>query len=290
MKRNFRAVWAIAVVIPVLMATAPAALAGSVASSSNPSGVTPFAQLQSYRQVFSEDTGDNPYTKTEANAQCPAGTKAVGGGAVFDNENIFENMQSSEPVDGGVFWQAIVTNVSNRADSFRAFAVCVAKVSNYKIVVGTSVDNPAGAQTGASVSCPSGTVLFGGGASSSGTRDVNLNVSAPNGAKWTVFMNNASTADASVRAVVVCGRKPAGYSVVAGADTEVEPYGQSEADVSCPTNHKVLGGGGYSASTSTSVDLNATEAVGSGSWQATQDDETSVGTDETAYAVCATVS
>ncbi len=89
--------------------------------------------------------------------------------------------------------------------AFTVLAICSPKPKGYTQVFGGLVDNPPGTQTGTTVDCPGASVpLGGGGFSSSGSTAVNMNSTFPSGSDWEAFESNASAADASMQASVVC--------------------------------------------------------------------------------------
>jgi hypothetical protein len=168
-------------------------------------------------------------------------------------------------------------------------AECVTKVAKYAIVAGTAISNPAGSQTGATVSCPSGTVALGGGGRlSSSSTSVSLNDEYPlaKGKGWSVDANNASGAGDTVQAYVICGKKPAKYTIVAGPGTAVGASASDEDVAICPSGSTVLGGGGNSSSASTTVNLSGTTAAGNNAWEARASDTASAQSVITAYAIC----
>ena len=59
--------------------------------------------------------------------RCPAGKKALGGGASVDNANVYVN--TSAPLDDGTGWRAYFINNSSTAVTVYAWAIC-AKVTS----------------------------------------------------------------------------------------------------------------------------------------------------------------
>ena len=79
-------------------------------------------------------------------------------------------------------------------------------VSGYQRVVSSNEFNPPGQQTQASVDCPAGKRVLGGGVSTGGGIDHSVNASYPSSVtRWTVWMNNKGAAGAFIAAYAICG-------------------------------------------------------------------------------------
>lgn len=266
---------------------APAAPAAATPSSKLP-GVEPAAVLAGYRQVTSTLLTDPANSQVSGTVACPANEKVVGGGAIISSSSLAENLNVSVPETDGRTWQVFVNNASATDGTFRVYADCVRRVNQYAVVIGTGVANLAGTQTSASVTCPTGTFpLGGGGFASSSSTAVNLNTSIPLTKGWRVDVNNASTSDETATAYAVCGKKPTGYVQVVGTSVTVPAGAQSSgATVACPTGTKVFGGGGFSSSGATNVDLNSSGPSGQTAWVAYENNGQSSPNTLTPYAVC----
>jgi hypothetical protein len=126
-------------------------------------------------------------------------------------------------------------------------------------VVGTDYDAPSGMTTGGSAVCPAGTVVWGGGASITGTNSLlgDINTSTPFGSgAWVADVNNTSGADLTFDVEAICANQPAKYAIESA--TADNPAGtQKYAQASCPKGTVVLGGGGISSSQDLAVDMNS---------------------------------
>lgn len=156
----------------------------------------------------------------------------------------------------------------------------------YAVVTNGPLTALNGVQSSGSAVCPVNTRVFGGGASvASSSLFVNLNSSYPSstGKGWTVDINNASGSSTTFNVYAICGAKPKDYHVVASSVT-MPPQRQTGAAAICPSG-KVLGGGGFSSSTSTSVSLNSTVPIGDG-WLIYVNNGTGKSQSAEAWAVC----
>ena len=180
---------------------------------------------------------------TTGQANCPAGTVPWGGGASFDNgfAAVGVSLETSEPVTGG--WRARVNNATGAAQTFRVDVICANTPKGYRIVF-VGADNPPHADTPATVSCPTGTVVLSGGAFSTSDTTANLLTSVgPLGPhRFTASMANTSNVDQQVTTFAVCGAKPAKYAIVSQSETDMGVDDPALTPV-CPTGTSVLGGG-----------------------------------------------
>lgn len=122
---------------------------------------------------------------------------------------------------------------------------------------------PSKADVGGSVSCPSGTVLLGGGVDSEGAP---INTSSPLGGTsttaWQAYVNNIFNQAIPVTVYAVCGAAPKGYALVSSAPID-NPAGTQTTGVvvSCPSGTKVLSGGGALESSDINVNLSSSLPV-----------------------------
>jgi hypothetical protein len=238
----------------------------------------------------------NPaFSQTFGKADCPAGTVAFGGGVLSNSVTLLQNVNSTYPiVSGGVAtgWGGYVDNASPDDLVFLVYAVCATKPANYA-VVGVTLDNPPSTQTSGTVTCPVGSTgtqmkpFGGGGFGSSSGVDQNLNTTIPvKGTRgWRVDMNNASGTDASVTVYAVCGLR-SGWSVVKGSAVATGPNSQTFVRALCPAGRTSVGGGIYSSSSSTAVDLNGSYPDASSSWLSYENNASQGSSTITPYAVC----
>jgi hypothetical protein len=218
-------------------------VAGLVAATATPAAAAATAP-PGYRIVRTADLPAPPsILDTTGQANCPTGTVPWGGGAGFTNgfAAIGVSLETTEPVAGS--WRARVNNASGAAQTFRVDVICANKPKGYKVAF-ASADNPPHADTPATASCPTGTVVLSGGAFSTSDTTANILTSAgPLGPhRFTAFMANTSNVDQQMTTFAVCGAKPAKYAVVTQSETDMGVDDPALTPV-CPTGTSVLGGG-----------------------------------------------
>jgi hypothetical protein len=232
--------------------------------------------------------------QTLGSVACPSGTVAWGGGVLGGSTGVLQNINGWYPiVSGGVAtgWQGYMNNADSSDLSFFVYAVCAARPMHYS-VQSLSLGNPNGSQTSGSVACPLNRkgkpfkAMGGGGYGVSSSVFQSINTSIPLTTGWRVDMNNASGADSSEVVYVICGAR-GGYRIVTGPEVANPPGAQTaDVTVACPTGRVETGGGGFSSSGSTAVNMNSTVPDGSSEWRVDEDNNGAGDAFITAYAVC----
>jgi hypothetical protein len=159
---------------------------------------------------------------------------------------------------------------------------------HYTVVRSAMLAAGAGVQTRGTVSCPAGTVVFGGGALIFGNHlDINLNSSFPSGDGngWLADVNNAGAATGLFLVQAVCGKAPRRYQIVASTSFSVNAGSQATGSVACPRGTAVLGGGSLSGSGSLAVNINSTFPQFNG-WRTDQNDNAAFATTFGVLAIC----
>jgi hypothetical protein len=161
-------------------------------------------KVTKYANVLSSGTANPAGTQASATVNCPTATVPLGGGGDSGSSSTAANMNTSVPLTRG--WRVDMNNASSTDTTAYAAVICAKKPTSYQQVVGTSVTVNPGVQASSSATCPSGTVVFGGGAfNSSGSTAADLNSSLPSGNGWTAYENNNSSSANSFTAYAVCG-------------------------------------------------------------------------------------
>jgi hypothetical protein len=129
-------------------------------------------------------------------------------------------------------------------------AISASHPPGYKIMRSGPLNAPPGTfDSGGSVACPAGTVVWGGGVVFLGgtTSSLNVNTSQPSGsAGWEARVNNSGTTTVQFQVDAICANQPAGYKLVVKT-VDNPPNVQSHASVTCPSPKVLLGGGTLSS-------------------------------------------
>jgi hypothetical protein len=264
-------------------------------TSSTSAKDSPGTSLTGYTIVSNGPLSNPNGVQSFGDVSCPTGTVAYGGGVVGQSDGLFQDVNGSFPlVSGGVAtgWRDYVDNDSGSDSSFTVYAVCAKKSKNYG-VVSAEFSNPIGLQSSGSVTCPltpRGKVMKpfgGGGIGTSFGLFQNINSSLPRTSPrgWRVDMNNASGANEDFRVYAVCGTKR-GWIVSAGNPVTQSAFSQTAADASCPSGKVDVGGGVFSSSGSTHVNLNTTFPPTTLIWRSFENNDTSGNPTITPYVVC----
>lgn len=266
-----------------LIAAAGTLLTGAPANAG--AQMIPVARPVGYLVVASPGITAPNGLQTFVQATCPPTRTGVArypysGGVFITTGSVYANVNSSFP--DGTSWDGYVNNASGADTIVNAYAVCAVPRVGYTVVAATGVVNPAGTSTYATVQCPAGTRVVGGGALSwSQDLAVNINSSFPfypvyRGDKysWNIKMNNGSAHDTRVDVQAVCSSYPlrTGYQFAFGSASYNPAHTQTTTSVGCPSPSVPLGGGIrlMETPTLTSVNLNSTFPI-SGGWEGAMD-------------------
>jgi hypothetical protein len=122
--------------------------------------------------------------------------------------------------------------------------------AGYKIVHSGPLSAPPGTfDSGGSVACPAGTVVWGGGVVFFGGANASLtvNTSQPVGSSgWEARVNNTGATTVQFQVDAICANRPAGYKLVFHT-VDNPPNTQSQATATCPSPKVLLGGGTLSS-------------------------------------------
>jgi hypothetical protein len=164
-------------------------------------------KMTGYMQHESAAVSNPVGTQNGAGYKCPNGDQLLGGGAASTSHSTLVNLDSSWPAGTSV-WYVYMNNASSTQTSFHVYRVCAklnVSATSYQLVAGTPVVSVAGTQTGVSVFCPGGLATIGGGLVTVSTSiDLTLNTTFPFAGGWGGDENNASSANTTVTAYVLC--------------------------------------------------------------------------------------
>jgi hypothetical protein len=271
------------------------AIAGatSVSAATTTPGVATTAKPAGYSIVtatFDLPTGG----QTAGFVACPikkgVRTVPLSGGALLDTGSLEANINTSYPTSGG--WEVFANNASGADSTFIVYAVCVTKPKGYVQQQSASDANPADSQNGAGYKCPNGDELMGGGTeSSSRSTLVNLNSSWPAGTSiWYMYMNNSSSADATVTLYRVCAKlnvSKTHYQLATSSTITNPAFTETAISVACPSGLSTISGGLLvGAGGGLGVTLNSSFPI-TGGWEGDENNATASSAPLTAYALCA---
>lgn len=224
---------------------------------------------------------------------CASGRVAWGGGGFGSSTSLAQNINSSYPIVSGglsIGWHVDMNN-GGPSSSFVVYAVCAKQPRNGYVVAAATFSNPPG-QTFTSVGCPVGSnsrvgkSLGGGSFGSSASLSQNINSTYPVGTSgWHTDMNNATSSTLSTTVYVVCGKRK-GLMHVVGAAVSNPSGSQTFASVGCPAGLVTTGGGGFSSSVSTAVNMNSTYPPSSTAWAVFENNASAGAASITPHAIC----
>ncbi len=160
----------------------------------------------------------------------------------------------------------------------------------YKIVRGPLMPAPAGPlDSGGQVSCPAGTVVWGGGTAVQGVGGPteSINTSAPNGpTAWRARVNNTGVSAQQFGIDAICAKQPKGYTTTF-AQIGNPQHTQASATATCPAKTVLLSGGVLSTSDSALAAVTSAFPAGSTKFTAFVNNGTGVNEVLNVFAICA---
>ncbi len=280
--------WLPRIAMAALLAAAAAAVASPAAAAPHSSAAINASHPPGYEIIASGPEGAPPSTFTSGTfATCPAGTVVWGGGVTFLGSPDFNLTVNTSNPNGSGGWAARVNNTGTTSEQFEVDAICANKPKGYQIVSST-VDNPAGTQSHSTATCPSPNVLLGGGTLSTADQVGAIVTSAwpRTSAKFTGYMDNATTSDANFIVYAICGHKPSGYTIVSSG-AALGPDSALVDGIACPTGTSALDGGAQAPAHVPAVQVSASIDGGPSGW-GIEVNNTGQSVDQVnGYAICA---
>jgi hypothetical protein len=168
-----------------------------------------------------------------------------------------------------------------------------AKPAGYAIVSSGVFTAPAGLEGLGTVTCPKSkgvqtSPLSGGALTSGDDLAENINSSWPTTTGWSVDMNNAGATSASFQVYAVCAKKLSGYVLRKSRSVSNPAGAENAANYSCPSGDVVFGGGVFSASSQTSVNIASEWPIGA-TWQVYVNNGSAQATSFRVYEICAKI-
>lgn len=190
----------------------------------------------------------SPFT-SGTGASCSGGRFALSGGVFVGSTSLDVNVTISSPA-GVTGWSGAVRNSSGQSVTAAVQVLCAKEPKDYGIVVSTNFHLFPG-QTNGHVTCPAGTKVLGGGASTTlPTSTVFLESSYPSAHlrpqsySWEVTMDNPNGASGTFVVLALCGKEP-GYAIEVGSGVENPVGTRTTAGIDCTAGKTAIAGGVY---------------------------------------------
>lgn len=235
-----------------------------------------------------------------AEATCGANQLLVGGGYTFTGKSTDWQLIIDAPLNGNT-WLVEPINFAAKPLNFSAYAICAKSVAGKKGVSGyttdvvdTTVDAPAMMTQEVDAPCPVGDLLTGGGyqvANVSPNWSIYLNAPTATGT-WTIEIDNEVPVPTTVDSFAVCLAKKNGNPVTAltvssvFASATVPANSVQTADVSCPANQLMTGGGHVIDSIGQDWAIQASAPISGNDWQVKVADLDTFSRDFSSIAMC----
>ncbi len=190
----------------------------------------------------------------EATVECPAGSVVLSGGyATTYTMPVFTSMMY------GNGWDVAAQNTTDEPGTINAYALCLQTDSATTSVVYQEGMLPANGTGNAQATCPEGTIVTGGGYSSS-PMTIPF-ASEPEGNGWVIANTNLYDTEAPVNVYAVCLSGISGTISVPSSQTALEVNGYGIAATGCPEGSFLVGGGFASGGQSTIFNISMDEGT-----------------------------
>ena len=196
-----------------------------------------------------------------AEVNCPSGSVVVGGG--FGGTNGLVVYNSSPSSDG---WRAYAKNTTGLNRQLNVYAICLHNTAGSSSFETNQISVPAGGTARAKATCPSGSIITGGGFASHPSRHW-VYATLKSGTGWEAWARNISGVNQNLTAYAVC---------LSGVDVSTsQVFAQSTiggntnggGEVACPTN-TLTTGGGYWLSTDMVIYSSYMKLIDASRWNA----------------------
>ena len=147
------------------------------------------------------------------------------------------------------------------------------------------VSVPAGSVGSATASCPSGSVVTGGGFASQSSLSTLVYTQSQSGNGWQVYLNNTTGSSQLLNAYAICLSGTSGSTTQVLKQVSVPANGNGSATATCTSG--IVTGGGFASQSSLSTEVYTQSKSGNG-WQAYLKNGTTSSQLVNAYAICLT--
>ena len=181
-------------------------------------------------------------SQESAKADCPGSSVLTGGGFATSGSNMFVKTMSMS----GNGWQVYGVNQLGSSQLLNAYAICLHNSGGTTSQVYAQVSAPAGDNGHATVACPAGSVVTGGGYASNAQFTVYNSSKDGNG--WQVYAHNNSGSSQLLNAYAICLAGTTATSSQLFVQGTVPANSTKGVQAECPSG-SILTGGGFAGST-----------------------------------------
>jgi hypothetical protein len=211
---------------------------------------------------------------------CPSGTLLTSGGFAVHPDILVYNQSQS-----GNGWQVYGKNNGASSRLLNVYAVCISSPGSSSIQILNQVTTPAGGTGKAVASCPSGSVITGGGWASSSDGNLVVYESSKSGNGWLVYAKNKSGSSKLLNAYAICLQGSSGSTNQAGIQATIPSGSTGVAEAPCGSDSLVIGGG-FGADPNLSIYNTSMTPGSSTQWRTYAQNPTTNGAILYGYAIC----
>jgi hypothetical protein len=190
-------------------------------------------------QQFSEQINIPPNTTANKTVECPAGSIVVSGG--YSHQLGIRVWHAMKDGNG---WRIFANNIHGSARKLIVTTTCIFNSGGTSSQTFKQENINANGTTQLTTTCPSGSVVTGGGWVLGNNTAVRILQSSKAGNGWQITVGNASSETPLVNVYAICLSGVSGSTSQAqSTENKVPPNGTANAEQLCPTGSHVTGGG-----------------------------------------------
>ncbi len=239
----------------------------------------PILILPSTQQVYLSGTIIHAGSVGDATVECPSGSVVTSGGfAAGTHMIVYTQLQS------GNGWQVYAKNNDSSDGPITVYAVCLSNTSGTTSFQLGSTSVGVSSVGQATATCPSGSVVTGGGFASSADNLWVYN-SSLNGNGWQVYAKNLSGSSQGLNVYAICLAGTGGTSTSVSNSTTVPAGTYRSSEAACPSS-ALATGGGYALDNDLSVYNSSMNPSDSSKWNVFATNSSGSGQLMNVYAIC----
>jgi hypothetical protein len=194
----------------------------------------PAVEIQHVANQISIDPGDIGH----AVVSCPSGSVVTSGGFAVHPDVLAHNQSRS-----GNGWQVYAKNNAGISKLLNVYAYCISNSGGSSSQIINQVTAPSGGIGHGVASCPSGTVVTGGGWASNSDGSLTVYNSSKSGNSWQVYVKNTSGSDKLLNAYAICLSGTSASTTQAGVQVTIPAGDTGVAEATCGSGALATGGG-----------------------------------------------